>query len=693
MPFTRHMHIDIETFSKVNLLNRGMYVYAEHESTEILMACVAYGHDAPVHLDFTVSPPPVWLLDDLVDPTVEKLAFNAPFEFEVILQVWDLDLQQDQWTDVMVQARSLSFNGTLQQVGECVGIALDKRKLAHGKTLIRKFCIPTAGGGRNTRESHPDEWADFCIYNVQDVEAERAIHTRILPYLHLTHPTSERELWLLDQKINQTGLPIDMELVESAFDVYQRNNQRLLRLIKKATNVENPNSPIQIVQWAESQGVKMAGLTKEIVRDTLLRPDLPSGVRAVLELRQEAGKTSPKKFSAFADRTSADDHMRGGFSFYGAARTGRWAGGGVQPHNLVGSTLGGDDLHVMQRRLSQAIAAIKARDTELLELMFPSITDALVSTIRCAIAAPAGKTLRVADLSSIETVVIGWLSGCRRILELFRNGKDAYKDFAVEAFGTPYEQVTKAQRKFSKPPVLGCGFALGGDGLVAYAQGYGVDLSELFQEDDKWLLPDLENPGEVDGDWLSDGDRAKAVGKRLVNVYRSAYHEVPAWWKVLKEASFEAVAARTTVDTGTVIYEYRKPFLFCHLPSGRSLAYFNPEIRVKEHPKFGQMRALTYEGVDQYTRQWARLSTHPGKLAENIVQAVARDLLAEGLRNADAAGFEVVGHVHDEIIAMTPTQGGLDVNALIKCMSTLPSWAKGMPVGATGWEGKFYLKD
>ena len=677
-------------------------MYAEHPLTEILMVGFAYGDNDPAWIDATDVDIPEWLLDDLVNPAIKKLAFNAPFEMEVLRCVLGLDIKAEQWIDVMVLAKSLSFSGGLGMVGECVGIPQEARKLSRGRALISKFCKPKVRtekypDGRSTRLTDPEDWFEFGAYCAQDVVAERAIHKKLLPLIDETHPESERNYWLLDQEINGRGLPIDGELVASAIEVYQQSLKDLLRAMRSITGLDNPNSTVQLRSWLAMQGVALDSLTKEVLRDTLLRPDLPSHVRSVLLLRQEASKTSPKKFDAFKKRTSTDSRLRGGFQFYGAARTGRWTGNGVQPHNLVGPTpaFASRDTPQLQRKLSQAIRAVKQRDVELLTTLYPSVTDALVSTIRCAIAAPEGQTLRVADLSSIETVVIGWLAGCDRVLDLFRSGKDAYKDYATEVYSVDYDDVTKDMRKFCKPPVLGCGFALGANGLVAYAQGFGVDLAPLFEDDDKWLIDNLKDPSEHSADTLTEAQKAEGVGRRLVNVYRRAYPEIPALWASLKRASFDALTNSSGFSkAGKVTYEYRKPFLLCHLPSGRALAYFKPEIKMVDHPKLDKpVKTLTFEGLDQYTRKWGRLTTHPGKLAENVTQAVARDLLAAGLANADAAPFDVVGHVHDEILATSDSVGGAGVNELINCMTDAPKWAEDMPIFATGWEGQFYLKD
>lgn len=695
-PTKRVMHLDIETTSELDLLKVGADTYSLEPSTKIVLLSAAYDDEPhPVQIDFTQDAQiPKWLVADLIDPNVRKLAWNAAFEFLLISRCWWVDLDLTQWWCVMAMARSLSFPGSLGDAGGAMRLPIDKRKFADGKRLINKFCKPhpcskKCPSGWWTPEMAPEEWLRFKEYNRQDTLAERDIFHTIRKFLPLTQTPFERKIWLLDHKINQTGMPIDRALVDGALKVHEGFQREMFRRMSVITGLDNPNSVPQMRDWIEQHNVFMPSMTKDVVRDTLLRKDIPSDVRDVLGMWQQTSKASIKKFHAFRDGTGQGDRLRGAFAYYGAQRTGRWSGKDVQPQNLTGSVLGGDTLEEMQARLALAIQTIKQGDWKLLDLMYPSVTAALTSTVRCSIAAPRGKKLNVADLSSIETVVIGWASKCERILNLFREGKDAYKDYATFVFGVAYEEVTKQMRKWSKPPVLGCGFMLGGDGLVAYAAGMGVNLAEMFTDEDWSNLPELES---WEGEYAEE-HRARAVGKRLVNVYRDAYPQVKTLWYALKAAAMKAVREQTTVECWPVIYEYRKPFLFCHLPSGRALSYFDPKLEIRKHPKFGDIEALTYMGVHQKTRRWDRLATHPGKLTENIVQAMARDILAQGLLNAEAAGFEIIGHVHDEIITLADVGSDLGKKELIACMTDLPHWAKGMPVGAAGWEGQFYLKD
>lgn len=701
-------HIDVESRSAVDLIKVGAHYYARHESTEVTLFALSIGREDPVAFDLLSGDQlPDWLVSGLEDPNILKLAFNAPFEIQVITHAMGIPTPPEQWMDVAVLARSLSVPGKLAQVGERLGLPAEDLKQAHGTALISYFCKPMTpppkGGGYRFRDPRADldRWNQFKEYNLQDVVAERAIFDAIKPYLRYTYNREQHELWLLDYKINDAGLPVDTDYVDAALELDEGYRAQLINRSKLVTGLDNPNSVPQLMAWLNSEGFAAPDLTKDTVARLLVRPDLPSGVRTVLELRQQLSKTSVKKFKVFSAQTDpCDGRLRGAFSYMGAARTGRWAGGGVQPHNLPGATVGGvDEVDEIQAQIGRIRTLVLRGDYATMDMLYPSVYEALTSTVRSAIAAPADKMLCVADLSSIETVIIGWLSGCARILDLFRTGKDAYKDYATEVFRIPYEQVSKAQRKFAKPPVLGCGFGLGAFGLVAYAEGFGVDLSELFTSDDIDLIPETEGGGRYQhASDVPKALKAVAAAQKLVNVYRGSYPEVPRWWGQLKQAAFHAVEQRGSASAGSVSYTYEHPYLFCRLPSGRHLAYLNPTVGWVEHPQFGRVKTLSYDGLDQTTRQWVRVHTHKGKLAENIVQAVARDILGYGLRNADAEGFEIVGHVHDESITLVdyvsqPERRQQKLDKLIECMTDLPPWAAGAPVGAAGWVGKFYMKD
>jgi DNA polymerase len=512
----------------------------------------------------------------------------------------------------------------------------------------------------------------------------------------------------MDQRINNRGLPMDRELIVKANEVYLTYAEHLRRRMRKITGISNPNSVQQLMAWLESNGHRLPNLQKATVAALLERPDVESGIKDVLLMRQETGMASVKKFKAMADRLADDDRIRGSFKYYGA-RTGRWAGGGVQPQNMTSSSLGGETVEEMQDILATAVRAVKANDWQLLDMLYDRPVDVLASVVRCAIQAPEGKQLVVADLSSIENVVLGWLADCGPILTLYRTGKDAYKDFATRVFNIEYDEVQKSQRKFAKPPVLGCGYGLGGDGLVAYAAAMGVDLSAMYEPQIDRVMACASAlglnmyqvksapPGTVNldlgGKSLTPEHKATAVGHRLVGIYRDSYPEIPAFWNQLKEAVFAAVREKRDVRCGKLVYRYRDPFLFCELPSGRCIAYPKPRVEMISHAKFGKILAFTYEGLNSVTKRWERMDSAKGKLAEQVTQALARDVLVHGIQNAEREGFEVVGHVHDEAITLSDASREGEGQRLINCLTTLPDWARGMPVGATAWTGKRYMKD
>lgn len=681
-------YIDIETRARVDLTKCGLPRYLEDPELSLLLFGHALNNEPAQVWDCTAGPLPQKVIHRLQDPTVKKLAFNAPFEVGVLERTLGIALDLSQWWDVMALARTLTFQGSLGQVGEMVGLPEDKRKHADGMRLIKLFSVLRPDASKNhDRTTDPEDWVRFMDYCRQDVETERAVFGRLRPYLGLTNGARERAIWLLDQKINRRGFPIDLELVEAAQAVDEENKQRQTALAQLYTGLPNPNSVQQLQSWLSDRGLRLPDLTKTTVAQAIAACENDDPLAAqVLRLRQEMSKTSVAKFDAIPPRLCADRRMRGCYGYYGA-RTGRWTGGnGLQPHNLPGASLGGDTIAKMQEAIEAAVGVVKTRDVDLIDALYDSTSRCLSGLVRAAIRAPAGKQFLVADFSSIETVVLGWIADCEPLLRLYRNKLDAYKEFATHVFRVPYAAVTKAQRKFCKPPVLGCGFGLGGLGLVPYAKALGVDLGEMLDE-----LP-LGRPTDRFG--LTPEEKAGAVGNHLVSIYRNAYPEVPAFWKTLKAGAFCAVQRpHETVESGRVAYFMRGSFLFCRLPSGRHLAYPNAKIEMVQHPSFGGVPSLTYEGVNQKTRKWERLSTHPGKLTENIVQALARDLLAEGMLAADAQGFNVVGHTHDEVICEEDAAFGFDLDDLIRVITKPPAWAAGMPIGAAGWVGRRYMKD
>jgi DNA polymerase bacteriophage-type len=550
----------------------------------------------------------------------------------------------------MALANTLGISGSLGQVGERLGIPEDKRKFMDGRRLIKLFCSPPY----HDRATDPVDWDRFIGYCVQDVNAEVSIFNRMRQYLPMTSPQSERAIWLLDQKINRRGLPVDRPLVDACCQIVEQDAEKNTGLLKLLTGVHNPGSVQQLKTWVEDQiGVGLPSLDKEAVDGLLADPALPPKVAQALRLRQRLARSSTAKFKAFSTRTSKDNRFRGGYAYF-KAHTGRWAGTNkVQAQNLSGSSLGGETPAEIQKTLQDAIQCAMTGDLDWVGSMYPSVPALMSSLVRPVICAPPGRKLVVVDLTSIETIVLAWLAECNRILDVYRSGRDLYRVFASTVFRVPYDQVTKAQRKFAKPPILGCGFGLGGPGLKSYAGNFGVELSE-------------------------------AQSQKLVDLYRNTYPEIPEWWTLLKNAAIGATRNSLPKDREArrVVYCRERAFLMCALPSGRSLAYAEPSINVRG--------GLSYKGV--HTGRWVDIETHGGKLAENNTQAVARDILAHGLLCADRAGLDIVGHTHDEIIVEADEGDDTVLPTLIKCMTTRPVWADGMPLFAEGWEGKRYCK-
>lgn len=647
------LHIDIESFSACDITKAGSYRYAEDPSTEITLIAWAFDN-GPVQIeDLQGDAPRVFGKAWLTDPGILKMAHNAEFETYMFEKVWGVPIDLGQWQCTAVMASYCGLPRSLGAAGKVIGLPQDQQKMTAGKRLIRKFCIPRKPTKKDpsTRASpsdHPDDWQLFKDYCVQDVVSEREIHHKLR---HFAPPKAEWAAWRLDQKINRTGLPIDRGMVSNAIDLNGVETDRLMARAREITSLANPNSRAQLLAWLTAEGEEMETLRKHDVAEKLGCPDLSPEVSEVLEIRQRLAKSSIKKYAALRAAVSADGRLRGAFQFYGASRTGRWAGRLFQPQNLPRHDIGVD-------HLQDAREAILANDAEWAEMIHGPLPTVLSSLVRTAIAPPPGLDLHSADFSSIETVMLAWAAGCTYLLDLIRNGLDPYKDFAARFYGVPYEEVTKKQRTFAKPPVLGAGYRLGGAGLVAYAEGMGVHMDET-------------------------------TAKEAVTLYRTSYPEIPRFWYALERAAFDTVETGKSNNVGPFTFRKRAPFLEIDLPSGRSLRYLRPRIEEVVAPWGDKTTNLTYEGQHQISKAWTRLSTQGGKLAENIVQAISRDLLVTGLINADAAGFEIVGHVHDEIIDV----GVRPVSELIDVMVRLPDWCADAPVKAAGYANNFYIKD
>lgn len=649
MAFKR-LFIDCETYSEANLKKVGRYAYATHPSTEVIMMQYAFD-DQPIAIwEPQYEPIPADLRAALRGGTgtsVEEIhAHNAMFEIDIIENVLGFKQDLRRWRCTMVHAFYLALPGSLEDLGKALGI--ENAKLA-GTHLINWFCQPRKPtkkdpSTRRTKLTHPEKWEEFRRYGYVDVAALREVY-------HILNrwPMREEDLadWRMDQQINRRGLPLDVELLKSARNLYRKHRARCIAELEDLTGLDNPNSRDQMLTWLTREGCELSDLTAETVRDTLKRNDLSEDVRRTLELRQQIAVSSVSKYAAL-ERSHVDGYVYGCFQFFGAARTGREAGRIFQPQNLARPKF---------KDLALAIDTVKSEDYELSQMLYGGVSQLLSTTIRPAIAAPKGKQLVVADYASIESVMLAWAAQSTYLLDLYRKGRDPYKDMAAKLFNVPYDKVTKAQRNYAKPIVLGCGYMLGPDGLVEYAAGYGVAMT--FEQ-----------------------------ALEAVRVFRREYEDIPTFWWKVDAAMKRAVATGEVQHVNAFEIVVDKPFLRVRLPSGRFLSYRSPRIEMKRAPNGKLKSTLTY--LDQDGR---RISTHPGKIVENWVQAIARDVLFHGLRMATKDGFYVIGHVHDEVVSLEYETDDTALARLIQVITQLPSWCRSAPIRAAGYVSPFYKKD
>lgn len=698
---TRTLSLDFETFCKLNLKTVGLDLYSAHPTCEVLMCAYEIDGGGVKHWDATQTarmPRDLW--EALHDDRYEIWAFNAQFERTIMNRVLDIWPPIRRFRCTMVLAYMHSYTGTLDQIGERAGLAGDKQKLATGKKLIDMFCSPqnitqSNDEPRWTRHTHPVEWRMFIEYNKQDVIAETALKKR-LDRPQYPIPAREWDFYALDQEINDTGLPIDRLFVERALAMAERRKEELTAIMREKTGLMNPGSQPQLLPWLQERGYPYGDLQKLSVQKVLtadagrrsgelkekkgeLYPYLTDECREVCLLRLQQSRTTPTKYAALIKAMGADSRMRFVFQFAGASRTARFAGRRFQPQNMTTMRLGGDD-KTHEQVMSFCTDAIRRDDYEAVQLLRAEPLDALAGLVRSSVRPKKGKKLIVCDLSSIESVVIGWVAGCERLLNVFREGRDAYKDFATELFGVPYAEVTSDQRKKAKPATLGAGYRLGGGdihdgkktGMWGYAENMKVDMT-------------------------------RKEAHKAVATFRRVYKEIPKTWYALEEAIMKTIRRHQTTQVGPISFSWAKPYLVCHLPSGRNIYYLKPRIdKVWFHftdkdtgeKKRVQKDQISYMGKMQTGNGWKRIASHGGKFIENIVQAVARDILREGLMRAKKFGFKIIGHVHDEIICeQLIGDERYTLDNLRACMIKAIRWATGMPLGAAGFEGLFYRKD
>lgn len=669
-----HLSIDLETYSEVSIGKAGSYRYILDPSFEILL--FAYSLDGmPVEVIDVASGQiiPLWLKNALKNPLYIKHAYNAAFEWFALSKYlgW---LPPDQWRDTMLHALYCGYPASLDAAGKAMGLPEDKKKLTTGKALIRYFCVPckpsNANGNRtrNLPKHDPDKWKLFKEYNGQDVVTEMEIDRRLSAF---PVPAFVQKQWETDLQMNARGVAADMELVRGALVIGAIVKSRLMTEARQLSGLDNPNSIRQLAQWltdATDSDAEITSVTKETVA-TMLKQPQPANVQRMLEIRQELGKTSTKKYDALETCIADDGRVRGLLQFYGANRTGRWAGRLVQVQNLP---------RTYTHPLPPARQLVKDRNIDGLRMMYGSINDTLSQLIRTAFVATPGNVLIDADFSAIEARVISWLAGQEWRLEVFRTHGKIYEASASQMFHVPIEKIKKGNPEY----------ALRQRGKVAeLALGYQGGVSAMRRMDVGHNLDDLSDD-EVKG--IVDRWReTNSMIRDLWNIVDSAAITVITYGgaQTIRSETTDAIitlACELDVITGT-------RYMTILLPSGRKLYYPSPEIGVN---RWGNP-SVSYMGQNQTTKRWERVETYGGKLVENIVQAIARDCLAIAIENLEAQGLHVVFHIHDEVVIDTPAWADEDtmLETVTKIMTKPIPWAQALPLNADGWVDKFFKKD
>ena len=641
----QHLSIDIETYSSVNLQKAGVYKYAESPDFDILLFGYSVDGGAVHVIDLACGEKiPAEIVDALSDESVTKWAFNAQFERVCLSNYLDTWLSPDSWHCTMVWSATLGLPLSLEGVGAVLG--LEKQKLTEGKNLIKYFCVPCAptrtngGRTRNLPQHDMEKWEQFKAYNLRDVETEMSIQKKLSRF---PVPDFIWDEYHLDQEINDRGIGLDMTLVEQAIAIDSISRKNLTQQIQNLTDLDNPNSVAQMKGWLSDNGLEMDTLGKKAVAETL--KTAPKHLADVLSLRQQLAKSSVKKYTAMQTAVCKDSRARGMFQYYGANRTGRFAGRIIQLQNLPQN-------HMSD--LADARALVRSGNYDALELLYDDIPDTLSQLIRTAFVPQDGRKFIVADFSAIEARVLAWLAGEKWRMQVFADGKDIYCSSASQMFGVPVEKhgINGHLRQKGKIAEL----ALGYGGSVGALKSMGALEMGLTEEE---LQP-------------------------LVNAWRNANPMITALWWDIDRAVKTTVREHIPTEVAGLKFTYESGFLFMKLPSGRRLAYVKPRMGINQ---FGS-ESVTYEGVGA-TKKWERLESYGPKFCENAIQAIARDILMyamQTLRNCS-----IVAHVHDELIIEADRR--MSLSAVCEQMGRTPPWAKGLLLRADGYECDFYKKD
>jgi len=646
------LFIDLETYSDIDITKCGSYKYSESPFFQILLFGYAFDGEGVQVINLMEYGLPTRVYQAMTDARITKIAHNANFERNCMSVYMNQKMNPDQWRCSQVKALTMGLPAGLAMIGKALKWADDKAKMKEGKALINYFCKPCKptkandGRTRNLPEHDPDKWATFIDYNAQDVEVERSLYNSMEQY-----PTTETEikLWELDQRINDRGVYIDKPFIDQVIKCDAIFTARMKTEAEDLTGLSNPNSPAQLKKWVGDKiGRPVTCLNKDSVAQLLKESD-NEDVKKILELRQLMAKTSIKKYHTMSAARCDDGRVRGLLQFYGANRTGRWAGRLVQVQNLPKNYL--PDLDDARKLVSTG--AFKT-----IEFLFDSVPDTLSQLVRTAFIAKSGSRFIVNDFSAIEARVIAWLAGETWRLKVFATHGKIYEASAAAMFRVPIEDVTKALRAKGKIAELALGYGGANGALEAMgALKMGLTEDELRPLVDKW----------------------REANKRITHF----------WW-TCDRAARKAITEKTNVGIQYGIkFIYAPGVLFIKLPSGRKLAYPNPKIEPDE--KFSGDK-ITYEGMEQTTKQWVKLDTYGPKIVENITQAIARDALAETMLRVDQQGFNIVMHVHDEIISEVPNGTG-SVDEINNIFAQPIAWAPGLLLKSEGYETRYYKKD
>ena len=639
--------IDIETYSDVSLPDCGVHRYAASEQFEILLFAYSLNDEPTQIIDLASGEKiPDKIMEYLTDDSVIKTAYNAAFERNCINRFFGLSLKPEGWRCTLVQASMLSLPLSLEGVGEALN--LDKKKMSEGKDLIRYFCMPCkptkANGGRtrNLPSDAPEKWELFKTYCIRDVDVEKQIRNKLAKF---PIPDREQKLYCMDQRINDRGIMVDQELIGHAVACDLLYKETVTKKAYEISGLENPNSVSQLKDWLNEKGIEVDSLAKAAVEE--LVENTQGDVAEMMKLRLAMSKTSVKKYEAMERSVCPDGRVHGLLQFYGANRTGRWAGRLVQIHNLPQN-------HMEDLELARSL--VKEGRYDLVELLYDSTPDVLSELIRTAFVARPGCRFIVSDFSAIEARVMGYLAGEGWVMEEFRGAGKIYEQTASKMFHIPIEEITKGSPYRARGKVASLACQYGG------AEGALISMGALNFVEEEEL-------------------------KGLVQSWRTANPHIVNYWYEIDGAVKAAVKERKMTKVGMVTVYYQSGMLKIALPSGRVLSYVRPRMTVN---RFGS-ESVSYEGIGT-NRKWTRIESYGAKFCENIVQATARDVLAEAMLRLEKKEFDIVCHIHDEVV-LEVLEGSSSVEEVNEIMAVCPDWCEGLPLKAAGFESPFYKKD